>query len=930
MAVPGQEVELLGEGLQASSTIPGAFALNMVWKNDAWQVREGLGQVKQLTTTMSVNPDDGATGTTDWGYQKHLGSKLITTDFGHEQIVSVFRGFVNVANIRQAAQMLSVYLVRIDDITARTTHEEALYRHTAENSREVVPMPDWHGLYETNLSRDYQEWVVAEDSPIFFEQFNDALFFGSEKMGTYTYRPAVFRERRHKFVDKVRLNTFELGYSESSLVSPAFAAPGIFSEGFAYFDRADFPKPADLTVIGRRLVYASGRRIYFSDIEYPRSIIASNFVDIGSEDDITAIVEHNDNIVAFTRTETWLYTPSVGGALASQGRTTQLSANIGCLSSAAYTTIDNTLVWVDHNGVYQMSQGFAIGDISKEFYPLFNTFVKNPFTSFYVDNGWTSILNQQPNTTLMFRPGGVNVEYSPSEKAVLISIPEERITLCFARGKWSVWATESVVHLNGVPESDLGVQQNVENPWYVASATELYVIGSLDTQSLTDDALFGGDSGTRVDDSTKSSSYYLLQYGRGGGIDRSIEDEDDRLAMGKYRLANTLVAGDESYMFFEKWIRLPRGFTFQTSGTVVGDGEFFYLVPINVVPITSTAAPAVDWQSGVSFMQVDFTFDNSNWEPVFVSGVATEIEGILTNERSKSGSGWGIGGPTGGTKEIQCYDGVTPSRTGNKIQLRFTDATDPMNLSPEVSNPIMYLPFKRKTSSAVTIKNQSSIAFSGFTTNLTDLGRGNTKNMHAMVWEQMVIGTDDIRQQDSVAQPVDWAYKTVPVGLEDESIKKARGLYIRLMSHGAGVAGDYLFEQWVYGLCNTIVGSDNKEYVSQIIDYDGVGAAAEAIQDRLGKNTIRSRIYNTSQALVEKTFNTTGVTFADTDSANKTTGTYLIDDEEVETLATSDSVKGMSFTYMLFGHVQNRAQALYLDSVRATLRPMGGRRRRGK
>jgi len=150
------------------------------------------------------------------------------------------------------------------------------------------------------------------------------------------------------------------------------------------------------------------------------------------------------------------------------------------------------------------------------------------------------------------------------------------------------------------------------------------------------------------------------------------------------------------------------------------------------------------------------------------------------------------------------------------------------------------------------------------------------------------------------------------------------------MSHGAGIASDYLFEQWVYGLCNTLVGTDVKEYTSQIIDYSGTGASAEAIQDRLNKGTIRTRIYNTAQALVKKVFNTTGVTFADTNAANKTTGTYLIDDEEVETMATSDATKGMSFNYMLFGHIQNRAQAVHLDSVRAVFRNMGGRRRRGK
>ena len=926
MAVPGKEVELLGQGLQAASTIPGAFALNMLWKDDAWQVRKGFGQVTQLTTTMSTNPSDQALAT-DWGYKKHLGSRLITTDFGNEQIISVFSGFVNVANRRSSAQMLNLYLVRIDDVTARTTHEEVIYRHTSENNRTAIPMPYWHGLYETNFTRDYQEWVVAQDDSIFFQQYNDILFFGSEKMGTYCYRPSTFKESRHKFIDKVRRSSFELGYSESSVVTPGFAVPGIFQDGFDYYDRSTLPKPVDATVVGRRMVYASGRTLYFSDFEYPRSVMTQNYVVIGTEEDITAIAEHSDSVIVWTKSETWMYTPSTGGALASQGRTTQLSSSVGCLSASAYVSVDNTLIWADLNGVHQMSGGFAVREMSEDFAPLFQSFLKNPMTSYYVDNGWTSTTNQQPNTTLMFRPEGVNVSYAPSLRAVLVSIPEERVTLCFSRGRWSIWTTESMVHLSGT-NSDVGVQHNVENPWFVAGVRDLYMVGSLDTQNLHDHARYEGAAGTPVNDNTISSSYYLLRYGRGGGIDRSVEDEDHRLAMGKYREGTTGLGALSSYAILDKWIRLPRGFTFATSATVVGEDEYYVLVPIRVVPITVPGG--ADWTAGVSFMQLDFTFDKHSWEPVFISGVSTEIEGILCNPRAKNPAGWGIGGATAGTKEIQCYiAGGAASRTGDTIRLRFT-STDKMNLSADIANDIMYLPFKRKTDAGITQTNQSGMALRTFTTLLTDANRGVSVPMHAIVWEQMVIGTVDSRRQDSVAQPVDWAYKTVPVGLEDESIKKARGLYIRLMSHGAGIEADYLFRQWLYGLCNTLVGTDVKEYTSQIIDYSGTGASAKAIQDRLNKGTIRTRIYNTAQTLVKKVFNTTGVTFADTNAANKTTGTYLIDDEEVETMATSDATKGMSFNYMLFGHIQNRAQAVHLDSVRAVFRNMGGRRRRGK
>ena len=47
-------------------------------------------------------------------------------------------------------------------------------------------------------------------------------------------------------------------------------------------------------------------------------------------------------------------------------------------------------------------------------------------------------------------------------------------------------------------------------------------------------------------------------------------------------------------------------------------------------------------------------------------------------------------------------------------------------------------------------------------------------------------------------------------------------------------------------------------------------------------------------------------------------------------MATSLSVKGRNFTYMMFGFMQSRAQRLILESSRAIIRVIGGRRRRGR
>ncbi len=57
--------------------------------------------------------------------------------------------------------------------------------------------------------------------------------------------------------------------------------------------------------------------------------------------------------------------------------------------------------------------------------------------------------------------------------------------------------------------------------------------------------------------------------------------------------------------------------------------------------------------------------------------------------------------------------------------------------------------------------------------------------------------------------------------------------------------------------------------------------------------------------------------------------TYLVDDEEVDVIAVSDSVKGAHVTVMIWGMLRNKAERLAVESVKAVIRAVGGRRRGG-
>jgi hypothetical protein len=187
------------------------------------------------------------------------------------------------------------------------------------------------------------------------------------------------------------------------------------------------------------------------------------------------------------------------------------------------------------------------------------------------------------------------------------------------------------------------------------------------------------------------------------------------------------------------------------------------------------------------------------------------------------------------------------------------------------------------------------------------------------------LATTSVRKEDSVAQPVDWAYKSTNVGLEGGNQLKMRGLYANLLSHGTGT--DKLDSVWPYGTFNTLAGSDRKEWMTQVIDAT---PAQAAVEQAVGTNTLRTRVQKADKTLVEKTFGANTV-WANKDlSSRAADGTVLIGDEDTSNIAVSMSVKGESFSVMNFGFIMNRAEKLWLEGVKAVFRVVGGRRRRGR
>ena len=105
-----------------------------------------------------------------------------------------------------------------------------------------------------------------------------------------------------------------------------------------------------------------------------------------------------------------------------------------------------------------------------------------------------------------------------------------------------------------------------------------------------------------------------------------------------------------------------------------------------------------------------------------------------------------------------------------------------------------------------------------------------------------------------------------------------------------------------------------------------------SVTNVVGKNTLRTRYArNTSTALTTNTFNTAnGPIYGTPGAAMGTNRPEIVADEEIGQLAVSDSVRGQSFTYTMWGSLQNKAERVILESARAVMRILGGKKRRGR
>ena len=520
-----------------------------------------------------------------------------------------------------------------------------------------------------------------------------------------------------------------------------------------------------------------------------------------------------------------------------------------------------------------------------------------PLTNYYQNSGFSDLSEAQPRSFVRWKPDHRTViSYDALQELLLVSMPGENCALVLQGGAWSLWHFESACNST---LTEVGRLENLPEPHLHAIDGRVFAVCGPEITTPAD----------QVDpaENNPTYSYIVAEWGRGGGIDRTVEAEDDqRLFAGYWRHDDdvAVTAGTEGGWFFGPPVEMPDNFDTPRSGA---PSSGVFMVPVWAMP-----------DFGGTYDQIDirFTFDNTQWQPVFV-GATPELDFCLPAERDPSRAGWGYGAPVAGTREIQCYDAGVPATTGNEIRMLFNGAVGgwthapELNLAEEHINPLLWLPFIRlltgQTYSMDLDFSKTSI-----------WSASEEKSMSAWVWH--FAAKPPRHTADDVAQPVDWYLGSgnKSLGKGEPRQVRLRTLYLRGTSHAQTPD---VYATWPRGLLNVAFSSDSRQWSSQIVDY------LEGAESSQTKVPFRTRLRDNSGDMANKVFGTDAKWG---DSGDSTDGNVLIDDEQFDVTSISDSIRGQRVRVAMFGHQRGVAERLVIESADAAVELVGSRRRRGR
>ena len=878
MATDKTEISKLDLGMANDTPDRGPVLVNVHGQGPALRIRDGFGQLGQWDVTQGYNPFDSGKTT---GVEKVLRSVAIRSDFGKVQVLTLVRTFGNTFDTAPGAGVYGrwskQYALHVYDVTSGTHAEYALHNRTLESDPVTVTPQDVRPWGTSNAYDDRIVPHAADDDDLaFMEECLDTVIFGTPRAGTWCYRPTMFEQPEDQTGTVLVLKSRR---GEGAAVSPIIGIQGQF-KNYNYLTDDNFPVVTDVCMNGERVVYASGRSLFFSDGLFASNIMSGNEASLPLQGEITAIASVFDNICVWTREEFGIFRPAAE-TFAARGSWRLVSREAGCSGPSAKFVSNSGAIWAGPRGLFSTSGQYDIDNSASALQSLFIDGIGSPLSAFLAtqQGGYTPPTGDTPRLQWLWRDlHRISMAYDERREMLLVCLPSEQIMLCRIAGNWTIFTTESRADNfpTSVDVSSLRVEQ--------VCSIEGRIFAACGPESL---APFGIEAGT-------IASWYLLELGRGGAVDRSVELPEDNRQHNGWWTHDGAVVTDDPVISFGKPTDIWQGWTASVGGTAVG-ANGGWLIPVTLQPTTQVNG------TPVGYIFADVSYDSTKWDPLLV-GAGPAIDVVWPNERLATLAGWTIQRPAPGTITMT-YNSVTK-----------------LNLSTELEQPLFYLPMTRVSTAPNDGPDWGYL-------NVPFVGVTNIANVQARLrfWRQfdrnsknIATGAYILHNDDDVAQPVDWLYKWAQIDFAGQG--RLREIFLRALTHGQG--SDGLAPAWLWGLLNVYYSSDWKDWSGQIVDWSGW-------QNELASKAtpLRARVKDASAAMIGRVFGG-GLKWGST--ADKTKGNFLADDEQVDTLAFSDSVRGETASLMLFGFVRDKAETLMLREVVARAMKVGGRRRIGR
>ncbi len=596
MAVQGKTINGLGVvdltpqhgmDLRSLAKNKGApYVQNTIHRNNIFDVRAGFGLLRQYDTTLNCGRTFNVATGQQFGIGACIGAIILQTAWGTSQILEVrpllaFTGDlrtsindpanpVDVFN-RRAATIAGLCAIVHDLATGRTV-EFVLHDQDAQSDDLSTVYPNYATRFGGDFDPtgvDHSRWIVPPVTPkwALFAPISTGIAFGTtafnvvvtiDGVGLFTYRPIDIArpvDRKNNSFDRPMFTTYA---GEQGALSPLNLSGGLLSEadGFVYLNTTDIGLvTCASTWHNDRVIYASGNSLWFSDPFSPQAVQFDSRYVLPTSSMVTLVAGWRNFVFIATggnNGQCWVYQPTLTSATSgantvgtvAQGSLTLISGTNGCVGQRAWCVGNDGVYFVDNNGVYLYAGGVGLVWLSKPIDALWSDprGMQLPLTDFYQASGITGLDSVQLPARMNIgqQMQGARLTWDDNSKTLLCVCDE--ITLCWtADFGWSCWLFQTHAGNPSVVQGAAGIAQ----PTIVADDSGVYLLGGPELETYKAREL---DNTTlppvTVVRTAVDNGAYLLQYGRGGALDRSTCMQPAKAEVWFCEMSGYIVAGN--------------------------------------------------------------------------------------------------------------------------------------------------------------------------------------------------------------------------------------------------------------------------------------------------------------------------------------------------------------------------------------------------